>query len=192
MEKQIEEMEEEKINMPEHKRSYWEFGLAVIIVIVLIAVVAVLAFLMVKSFSKQDDGKTSIQTIADGKIQDNSQNKKVENNVEISEKASEVKTPIVKEIIPTEVVIKVLNGGAVGGSASKVKEVLAAKGYKKVEAGNSEKSNYAGVTVFYQADMKTVAEKVVTDLKAKYPTAQAKAGTSVEEKSGPIIIILGK
>jgi len=183
-----ERLEEEMVDFAKHRRSYWEFGVFVAIVIVLTAVVAVLAFLLVKTFSNKDAEKVSIQNISKEVVENN----KTEDKVEVKEEKEESKTPVVKEVVPTEVAIKILNGGAVGGSAGKVKEALVAKGYKKVEAGNSDKNSYVGVNVFYQAEMKTAAEKVAADLKIKYPTAQAKAGASVEEKSGPIVIILGK
>lgn len=182
---------EENIKMPEQKRNYWEFGIFVAVVIILLAAVVVLGFLVFKTFSDPNRGKSSIQDI-NKEENSNIASKEPEKKTEEAAKPVENNDQSIKEISPLETAIKILNGGAVGGSAGKVKTVLVEKGYKKVEAGNSDKSNYVGVTVFYQADMKTVAEKVVADLKVKYPTAQAKFGVSAEEKSGPIVIILGK
>jgi cytoskeletal protein RodZ len=173
-----------KENSSKNKRNYWEFGLLVFVALVLIVAVGFLIFLAVKKVGNPEAGKVSIQNIS----KTESQTKE-----EISEKApveKEAETP--KAVNPMDVSIKILNGGAIGGSAGKVKEVLALKGYKKIEVGNSDKSNYVGVNVFYQGDGKVTAEKVATDLKTKYPTAAAKLGVSVEEKSSSIVIILGK
>lgn len=184
-------VEEYQAVIPKQKRNYWEFGIFIAVVIILLAVVVVLGFLVFKTFSDPNRGKSSIQEIIK---EENlgSASKEQEKKVEEVAKPVENDVQPTKDINPLETAIKILNGGAVGGSAGKAKEVLVAKGYKKVEAGNSDKSDYAGVTVFYQAEMKAVAEKVVADLKAKYPTAQVKLGVSAEEKSGPVVIILGK
>lgn len=175
-----------------HKRSYWEFGLVVVIAVVMIAAVGVLGFLLTETLAKEGTEKVSIQTVSVNAKPSENQSSSKEAAVEEVKKTDEAKEVEVKEVNPLDVAIKILNGGGVGGSAGKVKEALVAKGYKKLEVGNSEKNSYAGMTVFYQAENKAVADKIVTDLKAKYPTIQAKAGVSAEEKSGAIVVIIGR
>lgn len=193
---EVRERAEEKISSggeihPSGRRSYWEFGLLMAVALGLAVAAGVLIFLAVKKTDKADEGKVSIQNISEEIIVAGSGTEsEAQNGTEDPKKEGEVATK--ENIDPLAVGIKVLNGGSVGGSAGKMKNLLTGKGYKKVEASNSDQSNYVGVSVFYQDGMKEAAEKIAADIKSQYPKAEVKPGASSEEKSSPIVVILGK
>lgn len=186
-----EETVEEKSYLSRKGRSYWEFGLLLAVGLALIAAIGALVFLAMKRSGYQGAKKVSIQSIPEKTAPNgNAERAEKKDDSEAIPKKGEAEAPKVADPLSTG--IKILNGGAAGGSAGAMKVLLDSKGYKKVEAGNSEKSSYVGVTVFYQAETKAAAEKVVVDLRAKYPTARIAPGTTAEEKSGPVVIVLGK
>lgn len=93
---------------------------------------------------------------------------------------------------PEELAIKILNGGAVSGSAGKVKEILISKGYVKAEAKNAEEDGYQGAIIYYSENLEKEATGVKEVLSDKYSKIELKQASSGEEKSGDIVIILGK
>lgn len=107
-----------------------------------------------------------------------------------NEKADEDKQ---KEIDISEIRINVLNVAAVPGSAGKVKELLVGKGYEATEAGNGEKNNLTESRVTYgETKFQEEAEKIKTLLKEMEISAEVSLAESEEEKSGDVVILLGK
>jgi hypothetical protein len=98
------------------------------------------------------------------------------------------------EIKPGEINIKVLNLGAPAGSAGKTKDFLVSKNYTKTEAGNGEAENVKGATIYYKDESyKKEAEIIQKLLKDDQKiTTQVKTAETSQEKSGDIVIILGK
>lgn len=183
-----EERSEEKYVSRKKRRRYWEFGFLLGVIIFILAVIGVLVFLTLGKINIANNGKVSIHDIPeDLTMPKESASSQTSSSAPVAQNT----TPVSQSVSPLDTAIKILNGGAVGGSAGKMKELLAGKGYKKLEASNSN-SAYSGTTIFYRSEAKTVAEKILTDIKSKYPFAQIKLGASSEEKSGPIVIILGK
>lgn len=114
---------------------------------------------------------------------------------ETTQAANNENVPVVeeKEIMPSEISVKVLNEGAIAGSAAKVKGILTGKGYTKTEAGNGEKENLSGTTVYYKEEkFKKLAETVSKILSANKIKSEIMLAVSTEEKSADIVVILGK
>lgn len=190
METKTEEMVEERETVkPIKKRKYWEFGMLLFVLLIIAMAIGALIFLGVKKIGNKDAQKISIQDIPEEMAKDDSKKNIIETTK--AQETTKNETDVPKNSNPLETSVKILNGGSFGGSAGKMKTLLVEKGYKKLEVGNSN-VNYSGTTIFYQAEFKAVAEKILSDLKPKYSSAQIKPGASVEEKSGSVVIILGK
>lgn len=99
----------------------------------------------------------------------------------------------VAEVAPADLSIKVLNAGALAGSAGKTKTTLVGKGYAKVEAGNGQGENVVGSTVYYKSEQfKKSAEaikKILTTAKIIFTVKEALVA---EQQSADIVVILGK
>lgn len=102
-------------------------------------------------------------------------------------------TPLAPATDPAKLVIKVLNGGAAGGSAGKLAQVLRSAGFKLVTAGDS-KSDYAGVTVYYQSAGKADADAVKATLTKAYPSVEERVETDMKKEtaSAAIVVVVGK
>lgn len=108
--------------------------------------------------------------------------------VKVAEKQPEKE----KTISPAEIMVKIYNGGAVAGSAGKMKEILVSSGYAKTEAGNA-KGNYEGLVVCYEEKLEKEAQDLKEILKSKYTTIEIKKGLpEVEGVASGILIVLGK
>lgn len=175
---------------PKKKKSYWEFGLLLAVGLVIVAAIGALVFWSIKNTKRADGDKVSIQNISEEITKEDAGSEPVK-TAEPEKVPEKNGTEVSKSANYFDTAIKILNGGAAGGSAGKVKELLASKGYKKLEAGNSN-NTYSGTVIFYQTESKAAAEKILADIKSKYPSAQIKIASSSEEKSGAIVIILGK
>lgn len=89
--------------------------------------------------------------------------------------------------------IKVMNGGAVKGSAGTFGETLKKAGYSKVTVGNTS-GDYTGTVVYYATDKQKEAESVLVDVLKTYPkatVAPAKAGIA-DMTGATLVVILGK
>lgn len=93
---------------------------------------------------------------------------------------------------PATVKTLVLNGGAAGGSAGKIKQKLIDLGYKKTEADNAESSSHSGQIAYYLEGFEANAQEIVEALKSQYPEITTKKAESVEEKRAEIVIMLGQ
>jgi len=123
---------------------------------------------------------------------------KVATNVDIksSDKSKEEqlepeKVPV-EEIKPAEIKIKVLNEGAPVGSAGKNKEFLISKGYAKTEAGNGELDSTNSFIYYNGPEFKSAAEKIKEILSGNKIQALVKEALTAEQKSGNVVVILGK
>lgn len=194
-EEREEEGQTEKVgeggDYPKKRRSYWEFGLLIAVGLIVVVAIGALVFLAVKNTKRADGDKVSIQNISEEIIKEDAESEP-EKKTEPEEVSKKNEVEVSKSVNFFDTAVKILNGGAAGGSAGKMKDLLASKGYKKIEAGNSNSSTYSGTTIFYQSEAKAAAEKILADIKSKYPSAQVKIASSSEEKSSAIVIILGK
>lgn len=94
---------------------------------------------------------------------------------------------------PAGVVVKVLNGGAAGGSAGKMVMYLKTSGYAKAEAGNANGSN-AGIVIYYSSGMEDEAKALQLTLLKLYKGVESKAASDAkvpEAKTAPIVVVLG-
>lgn len=89
----------------------------------------------------------------------------------------------------TSILIRVLNGGAVSGSAGNVATILKDNGFTNVKAENSDSSDYKGVTINYRKDDIKIVDKIELLLKNEYGSITK---TPVASLSAEIIVILGK
>lgn len=98
-----------------------------------------------------------------------------------------------KSDAPETIAVKVLNGGAAGGSAGKVATYLKQNGYAKAEAGNANGSN-TGIVVYYAPEMADEVKALQLLLLKTYkgviskPVADAKIP---EAKTAPLVVVLG-
>ncbi len=100
---------------------------------------------------------------------------------------------ITKPDVPETIVVKVLNGGAAGGSAAKVAAYLKANGYTKAETGNANGSN-VGIVIYYSADMTDEVKSLQLLLLKQYKGVGSKAATDTkipEAKTAPLVVVLG-
>lgn len=153
-----------------------------------------------KFASPREENKVSITSITE---EPKAEEPKNEESIQEETKPAEEPTPPAAEepaysadkektILPAEVNVKVLNGGAPPGSAAKIRDLLKTKGYTKIEAANANLSSYAGVNIYYRAEFKSEAEKIKEALAVQYKAIEMKEGTNAQEASGDIVVILGK
>ena len=94
----------------------------------------------------------------------------------------------------TKLAIKVMNGGAMKGSAAKALEIVKNAGYAAATVGNAT-GDYTGVSVYYaKLENKADAEALRILLSKTYsnPTTQAVADSQSETASAPIVVMVGK
>ena len=94
---------------------------------------------------------------------------------------------------PASVVVKVLNGGAVRGSAGKMVSYLKQNGYAKAETGNANGAN-KGVAIYFSADMADEAKVLQLLLLKQYQGVEAKPVAEAkipEAKTAPMVVVLG-
>lgn len=111
-----------------------------------------------------------------------------------SEKETEKEEPApAKPDAPAVLVIKVLNGGSVGGSAGKMVTYLKQNGYTKAEAGNASGAN-TGIVIYYSAPMVDEAKALQLLLLKEYKGVTAKPVEEAkisEAKTAPLVVVLG-
>lgn len=94
---------------------------------------------------------------------------------------------------PASLVVKVLNGGAAGGSAGKMVSYLKQNGYTKAEAGNANGAN-KGVVIYFSVDMADEAKVLQLLLLKQYQGVEAKPVAEAkipEAKTAPMVVVLG-
>lgn len=112
--------------------------------------------------------------------------KEAENNSQTEEIKAE-------EIDGTELEIKVYNASGVAGQAGKIKDFLTDKKYKKVEADNFSGEQQTGSTLYYKEEkFKQEALWIADILKDQKIEPEVKLASTDEEKSGDLVLILGK
>lgn len=168
--------------------------LAAIAVLILAMIAGTGYWIWAKFAPPREENKISITDLNEEPKTEESKNK---NNIQAESASSadkEAAPPAVEEktILPAEVSVKVLNGGAAAGNAGKVKDLLKTKGYAKTEAANANLSSYTGVAIYYKTEFKSEAEKIKEALAGQYKTIALKEGANIQEINGDIVIILGK
>jgi cytoskeletal protein RodZ len=93
---------------------------------------------------------------------------------------------------PSEIDVKVLNGGAVVGTAVKIKEQLVASGYTKIEATNAKLAGYKGVKIYYKSGFQDQVQDIKEIMGKTYSLIETKEGIDEKEVVGDIVIIFGK
>ena len=93
----------------------------------------------------------------------------------------------------SKVVVKVLNGGAMVGSAGKLAKVLLADGFTLVKASDA-KGNYAGTTIYYLDGHQDEATAVRAGMGADGSSAKLtiEVDTKKETGSASVVVVLGK
>jgi cbb3-type cytochrome oxidase subunit 3 len=112
----------------------------------------------------------------------------------VEEKSSEVITSVpVKTTDTAKLSLKVLNGGAVKGSAGKAVQTLKSAGYALAVQGDA-KGDYTGVTVYYREGSQADAEQVKQALIKDYPNATTQIVTDSKHETAltPVVVMLGK
>ena len=200
---QIEEKTE--LKKPEEKKDiYKKITIILLLAILLVALIGISIFcatLFMKAKNELNANKMSVASLAVNNDAQEESDKKTENatstpaqqenNAQAEEsKAEDIEKKESKK--PAEISVKILNGGAVAGSAAKIKDILTNKGYSKTEAQNAKENNHEGLVVYHAGTLEAEAGAVRELLKANYPKAEIKPASSVEEKMADIVIILGK
>ncbi len=90
-----------------------------------------------------------------------------------------------------QVSMLVLNGGAVAGSAGKVRDSLIADGYIKATAANAAASHDYSIVIFYGAEYAETATQIQTLLEVPYDNVTISEAVTDEQKQANIVIILG-
>lgn len=109
--------------------------------------------------------------------------------LKVSEPAKILKTDPAREALD----VKVLNGGAVKGSAVRVQEFLKKQGYAKAQTGNAV-GNYVDVTIFYLGSNESNAQMIKDLLLPDYPKIDVKLAISSKDESGgaSVVVVMGK
>lgn len=186
IEEKIENFVTKKIAVDVQPEKDWSVWKKIFLGISLVALGVVITLAFVFFLNKKEEPKENKNLTL------NTQNSvpKEEVAVKTEEKLASEKP---KEIDPLTMKIKILNGGAVAGTAGKIKEFLTSKKYQDLEAKNAESDLHIGTVVFYASEnLKSEAEWIGKLLEAKKIKAEVKIGVTDEEKSGDVVIILGE
>ncbi len=144
--------------------------------------------------SRKNNSNTqpSINMLAQESPSDTMQDQSLESQGQV-QTDEEKKPDTPTNVVPKETLnVKVLNGGAVKGSAGKVQDLLKKAGYTKTQVGNSI-GDYTGVIVYYMDSFESSAKAIQQVLIKDYPSAHIQTASSVAEtKSTSVVVILGK
>ncbi|MFZ1720269.1 MAG: LytR C-terminal domain-containing protein, partial [Candidatus Moraniibacteriota bacterium] len=122
--------------------------------------------------SRGDSSRVSIERIPLATNMEEQQKKPKEMEEPKNVENTEVKTD--STVANKKISVKVMNGGAVKGSASVVAGVLMGSGYSTVGTGNAT-GDYTGVTVYFTAPATEAdANAVKVTLLPKYPSSTVK------------------
>lgn len=140
-------------------------------------------------FSNNQNSATTVSNLnANDNINSNS-NADSNQNLNTNQSNANLNTNTAPVIDKTAVVIEVLNGNGITGSADKVKSLLVAAGYTVSKVTNAKKFTYPDTLIYY----KTGQEAVAADIKATltgYQTTIENSDTIVG--SYDIVVIVGK
>lgn len=166
---------------------YWLY----VVLAIIIAVLSVKIFFL---FKERTELKTELKNIRTAlEAEKKSQAAEAKPDPEAAKSDSSQKTESAEEPIDSaKINVTVLNGGAAPGSAGKIKEFLADKGYGKAEAGNVDNGSYDGIAVYYKENFKKAAQDLAKILEEKYPDVSVKEASSSEEQQGGLVVILGE
>ena len=137
------------------------------------------------------DARPSIENFVAENLPENSAEEEVSDDAPDEIKNEDA--PPMKPDAPETIAVKILNGGAAGGSAGKVATYLKQNGYAKAEAGNANGSN-TGIVVYYAPEMADEVKALQLLLLKEYkgvtskPVADAKIS---EAKTAPMVVVLG-
>lgn len=172
----------------------------VILILMVVALVVVIIFqnfdliknLVGDKFNIFSNNQNSATTESNLNLNDNSNdnlNANSNQNLNTNSSNANLNTNTAPVIDKAGVVIQVLNGNGVTGSADKVKSLLISSGYTVSKIANARKFTYPDTLIYY----KTGQEAVATDIKATltgYQTTIENSDTIVG--SYDIIVVVGK
>ena len=162
-----------------------------ILVLAGVCLVIAAALVLIRDMNKKDTISASTASINSLAINENNSNVVSDENANKPAEESVVKE--VQKIDPLQMKIEVLNGGAVSGTAGKIKDFLMSKEYKNVEANNAIASTNIGTAIYYtDENLKNEAQWIGKLLESKQIQSGVKMASTDEEKSGDVVIILGK
>jgi polyisoprenyl-teichoic acid--peptidoglycan teichoic acid transferase len=98
---------------------------------------------------------------------------------------------LLEDVDPSEVTVKVLNGGTTEGVGSEIADILANKGYNIASIGNADKNDYSKTVIFYSKPNYAKALKVKSDLKGDLPDIQLTESSTIDP-TVTVIVIVGK
>ncbi len=98
---------------------------------------------------------------------------------------------LLEDVDPSEVTVKVLNGGGIEGVGGEVADILANKGYNIAMIGNADRSDYAKTFIYYNKQNYAKALKVKSDLKGELPDIQLTESSTIDP-TVTVIVIVGK
>jgi LysM repeat protein len=164
------------------QKTIWLVAAAVILSAVVFAVI-----FSANRKQSQLDQSSSISSLSNC-LQVSAQKKEAE------EAAAQQAARQVVEKTKADLVVHILNGGAKPGSAAKMKSMLEKSGYENADTANAQEDNSVGIAVFYKDGFQKSADDLVATLKtAKIAdVAVVQPAVSDEEKSGDLVVILGK
>lgn len=144
---------------------------------------------------KQDDLTTVMLPGVPDMIDDVSYVRPLQDKVDLILDAVKNNRPIdpllLEDVDPSEVTVKILNGGGTEGVGGEVADTLANKGYNIATIGNADKSDYAKTVIFYSKQNHAKALKVKSDLKEELPDIQLTESSTIDP-TVTVIVIVGK
>ncbi|MFA5866633.1 MAG: LCP family protein [Actinomycetota bacterium] len=98
---------------------------------------------------------------------------------------------LLEDVEPSEVTIKVLNGGGTEGVGTEVADILANSGYNIATIGNADRSDYPKTVIYYNKQNHAKALKVKSDLKEDLPDIRLTESSTIDP-TVTVIVIVGK
>ncbi len=98
---------------------------------------------------------------------------------------------LLEDVEPSEVTVKVLNGGGTEGVGGEVADILANGGYNIAMIGNADRSDYPKTVIYYNKQNYAKALKVKSDLKEDLPDIQLTESSTIDP-TVTVIVIVGK
>lgn len=168
-------------------------NIVLMIIGALLLVGAFVAVWKIAQSKKETEIKEKISITAMGAGSAAVESEKNQSNAEAGNPAEGKKEEPPKAKTPSELTIKILNGGAAAGTAGKIKDFMISKGYLQMEAENAKSQNHSGAAVYYKEEIsKKEAQWIKEMLSGKKIEAEIKLAEREEEKSADIVVMLGK
>ncbi len=181
----------EKKNKKEKIKLFFQNNKWWIIIIIFILIGIVFIYYLNKNNKAEIKKEISISSVGGEIINNNTEKKEQYINQEI--KNISVNEKEKNNFKKVEIVV--LNGGAVPGSAGKMKNILKEYGYENVEAKNALNKNYANITLYYSDDKnEELANLIKKEIVEKYSKKKiiVKKANNQEERQKEIVIIIGQ